>query len=158
MENNTGLPEPPSKEQIRIQQLEQEATQAKAELQELRKLDALRQETASPEFNFLDPDSVAELMQSKVIYSGTRLQAKDGRSVRQLLEDFIVTKPYHVRPKSVELAPPANATPNVVPGIAVPLTKLFGKTADPKLANRLAMEDIVTYRKLKAKAQAQGII
>jgi hypothetical protein len=97
------------------------------------------------------------LLADSVTWKGGKLQGADGRPVEVVVHDFVSSRPHLVR-SSVRSG--AGATEAAVPLRAgePKLADLFGKGSSGKMANDLALSRPQEYRRLRARARAEGLI
>lgn len=117
---------------------------------------------------FLDNDLAVRLLADnvKVIDGAVRAVDDAGNlrlnsnfepmTLRELATELAAAKPFLAR---AEVRGGAGSKPGTgYPSNAVPLERLFGKNSNGGEANRLAMHDQQTYKRLKAAAREKGLI
>ncbi len=157
--------EPPIDVALKLAEREAELTALKSEREATTIRETLR---AAAGAQFLDTDLAVRLMHDnvKVIDGAVRAVDESGNlrlnasfepmTLRELAAELASQKPFLARAEvrgGVGSKPAQNHTSN-----AVPLERLFGKNSSGGEANRLAMHDPQTYRRLKAAAHERGLV
>lgn len=152
------------------QTFKKEAQDAKSETMKVRKEVAIQK--AAAKSNFIDLGIVSKLTEDAVRWDadkntfsvisesgGVRLNPSlDPMTLDDLYKEFAASNPYLVRPDARGGSGSSQNSQGLSSNGKYDVAQIFGKDADSRVANKLALENIKEYQRLKAVAQENGLI